>query len=329
MTTAPLSWRAGLLLLALVLGFLPRPSSACQLDTPSQLISFGTQSSLAAGVSAQSARAVPNAGISCPATALTVLPGGFFINATVSSANDLRLRHASGDSIAYAAYPSDNPQAPALTPGAPFNYYNSGFLQTGSGWVNVPMTFRVPAAAGNLSAGTYTDTLTIVWRWSVCREIGLGGLCLGAPRTGNATSVINLTLTIAPDCIVQAPDVDFGSAPLISGFEPVTQTLLVRCTKGQSFSVGIDNGQHAAGGQRRMAAGGDYLAYEIFQGPASTTRWGNSGGARRASTSAETNPGAGTGITAQGFIYRAEILTDQATPPPGAYSDTLVVDIAF
>ncbi|WP_110669850.1 spore coat U domain-containing protein [Salinicola halophilus] len=328
MTPIRTARRAALALLVLTLAWLPLTASACQLDTPSQIVSFGSQASLNAGISSQSARAVPNAGISCPGSAIGLLTGNFYIRATISSANAMRLRHSSGDTIAYAAYPSDSSQTP-ITPGTTYDYYQSGVLQLGSGGVSVPMSYRMPATTGNLSAGTYTDTLTVAWSWRVCPLIGAAGLCIGIPRQGTATSTINLTLTISPDCLIQAPDVDFGSAPLVAGFQPITQTISVRCTKGQSYSVGIGDGLHAAGSQRRMAAGGDYLAYQIYQGVNSPNRWGNSGGARRASTSAEINPGVGTGITAQGFTYRAEILPNQTTPPPGAYSDTLVVDIAF
>ena len=53
------------------------------------------------------------------------------------------------------------------------------------------------------------------------------------------------------------------------------------------------------------------------------------GSARRASSTAEVNPGNGLGTGSQIFNYNAKIYTDQATPPAGAYTDSVVLDVGF
>ena len=78
-----------------------------------------------------------------------------------------------------------------------------------------------------------------------------------------------------------------------------------------------------------MISGSNYLAYDIFQG-AGTTRWGSVGtAARRASSSAEVNPGNGLGTGSQIFNYNAKIYSDQSTPPADSYTDSVVLDVGF
>lgn len=320
-----LLWWGGVLLVLLA----SRAGMACSIVSSAPTAAFGSLSSLNVGTVIQQAQPMPNAGLRCPGSVLTLLSGNFYINATLASANSGRLRNAAGDTIGYQAYADNAGQVP-LTLGTTFNYYNTGLLALLNGSVEPPMRFRTqPGTAGNVSAGTYTDTLTVSWSWRICPGIGALGLCVGTIQTGTGTSVITLSLTVSPDCAINSPNLDFGSAPLIEGFDPVTQTISIRCTKGSNYTVGISDGMHASGSQRRLEAGGNYLLYEIYQGVSSQTRWGQSGSARRSSGQADLQPGNYDGLSWQGFTYRAEILPNQSTPPPATYTDTLVVDVAF
>lgn len=307
-------------------------SLGCSVDNPNPTAAFGSLSSMEAGTTTQSTQAMPSAGLHCPGSVLGLIMTGDQVNATLVSANSGRLKNSAGDTIAYTAYADAAGQA-SLTFGTPYNYYNSYLLGLlgllGGQAADMPMHFRIqPGTATNISAGRYTDTLTIQWDWDYCTGIGLLGICLGSD-TGTDTSVISLSLEISPDCTIKAPNLDFGSAPLIEGFEPVTQTISIRCTKGQSYNVGLNDGMHASGTQRRLEAGGNYLLYELYQGASSSLRWGSQSGFRRDSSQADTHPGVYDGQGAQGFTYRAEILPEQPTPPPATYTDTLVVDVAF
>lgn len=76
-----------------------------------------------------------------------------------------------------------------------------------------------------------------------------------------------------PDCMITAPDIDFGSSPLVAGFEPVSQVISLTCTKNSSFSIGLNDGLNASGGQRRMISSGHYLEYEIYKS-STMERWG-------------------------------------------------------
>ena len=51
--------------------------------------------------------------------------------------------------------------------------------------------------------------------------------------------------------------------------------------------------------------------------------------ARRASSTAEVNPGNGLGVGSQVYNYNAKVYTDQPTPPAGTYLDNVVLDVGF
>ncbi len=69
-------------------------------------------------------------------------------------------------------------------------------------------------------------------------------------------------MTVSNDCVITAPNISFGSAPVISAFATVTgQTINLACTKGSAYTVGLSDGQHpvSAGGRRQMISGSNYL----------------------------------------------------------------------
>lgn len=191
----------------------------------------------------------------------------------------------------------------------------------------VPIYMRTQIGS-NVAAGLYQENLTVAWSWDYCSGIGALGICLGRD-VGSGTKTLNVSLTVTNDCQITTPDISFSSAPVVAGFGTVSQSLNVSCTKGSNYTVGLDDGQNVSGGRRRMkSSANNYLAYDIFKS-AGTVRWGSSGAARRASTDADVNPGAGTGTGSQLFNYNAKVYTDQPTPPAATYSDSVILDVQF
>ncbi|QGU86266.1 Csu type fimbrial protein [Erwinia sorbitola] len=193
---------------------------------------------------------------------------------------------------------------------------------------NVPLYLRTMAGAV-VAEGNYTVTLTVTVNYDVCTGIGLLGACLlGSQQTGSSAQLITVNMAISKDCTtITAPVVNFGSAPLVTSFTAVSQSINVICTKGSTYTVGLNNGQHAVGTQRYMtSSAGGQLAYEIYKG-SGTTRWGSSVAAERMASSAA-NTTSTDGLT-RTFNYNAQVLTSQATPAAGAYSDMVTVDLSF
>ncbi|ELY4606298.1 spore coat protein U domain-containing protein [Cronobacter turicensis] len=175
----------------------------------------------------------------------------------------------------------------------------------------------------SVAAGTYQVTLNFSVNYSIC-ALGVA-VCL-TPQNGTTTFTSLVTLTVTNDCsTIAAPNLNFASAPLVKDFAPVSQTIAITCTKGSTYTVGINNGNNAVGSVRNMASGANRLSYEIYKG-STTNRWGVSGTERWASTSASQ---VSTDGLLKSYQYTARILATQNTPPAGSYTDTLVVDVAF
>lgn len=327
--------RASLIALAIVAITIFVPEArACTTVTSST--DLGSHSSYTIATTVQQGSG--SAGLQCDIllAALTVHYVGLRVDASTFT-----LAGSGGSQIAYAA--SLTPNGAPLTVG---NFQNlsslslvSLFAGTGS---SLPIYIRT-AATPALRAGTYTGYLDLRWYYSVC-SVGVA-VCLSYSASpgfvrpipllaaldwGTGVAVrVNVELRVENDCIITAPDLDFGSAPLVGSFNPVTRTILIRCSAGAAYTVGLDDGDHAAGGIRRMQSGNNYLDYEIYKTASSSDRWGGIGPARRSSASADSNAGVYDSATTQGFAYRAVILPGQATPAAGNYGDTIRIDVDF
>lgn len=191
---------------------------------------------------------------------------------------------------------------------------------------NLPLYMRtVPGT--HVAAGDYSSVITIRWDWNIC-TIGAIGLCI-TRDTGFTISTLTVNFKVANDCIIGAPAIDFGSAPLTGSFNPVTRTITIRCSKGAAYNVGIDNGTHPSGSIRRLSDGTGFIAYDLFYPAGSTSRWGSAGAERRSSSVATSNAGLYNGATSQTYTYTARITAGQATPAAGTYTDTLTIDVQF
>jgi len=294
-------------------------------------VAFGSVSSIALRTTSQSSSTL-NAGLSCTGSLLTLLSANDHFYGTVTSTQS-GLLGPTGDVISYTLYANNSTSYP-MTRGVAYDFARNGIIDAlgllgGSTPKTVPL-YLGTTIGSNVAAGVYTETLSIFWNWNYCSGIGIGSICLGRD-INSGTTTLTVNLTVANDCTITAPNISFGSAPVISAFTAVSgQTINLACTKGSAYTVGLSDGQQAVsvGGRRRMISGSNYLAYDIFKS-AGTTRWGSVGTARRASTDAEVNPGNGLGTGSQVFNYNAKIYTDQTTPPAGTYLDSVVLDVGF
>ena len=187
-----------------------------------------------------------------------------------------------------------------------------------------PSFYAKITGSPNIAAGTYTDTLTVHWVWSICTGVNIAGACVGGSANGTKDIMVAVSLSVGQDCRISAPDVSFGSAPLVGQFSTVNQAVLVDCSKGSHYKVAFTSGNGgSARPWRTMSDGaGHSLQYNIYQ-PNGTTIWD------------ETNPlpsataGTGSTIPSQPQAYIVRINSGQITPPAGHYSDMVSVVISF
>lgn len=299
--------------------------------------SLGAASSFAVAGEPQGASA--NTGFSCSGSGILTLLATNRVTATVqgatnSNGSQLRLHDPStGDHIPYILC-RDSGCSQSYAVGSQVIWSSTtllGLLNLFNGpGGTLPLYVRTTPGV-HVAAGTYTSRVTLSWSWNIC---SVGGSALGVEvcllrDTGTDTSVVDISLVVSRDCAITAPAVNFGTAALVSSFDPVTQSLTIRCSKDAAYTVGISNGLQPLNGKRRMTNGTHFIAYDVFFPATSGARWGNSGVERRGSGQATTNAGLYTGVAGQTFTYRAEVEPGQVTPPGGTFTDTLVIDVAF
>lgn len=290
---------------------------------------FGSVNSTLVRTTVQNA-STTNAGLQCTGSLLSLLTSNDHFYATFTSSSS-GLVGPTGDVIPYTLYANNTTSYP-ISRGVQFDFARNGIIDAlgllnGTTPKTVPLYLKTVVGA-NVAAGLYQETLNIAWSWNYCSGIGIGAICLGRDiGSGNQTLLVSLTVT--NDCQITTPNISFASAPVVAGFGTVNQSVSVSCTKGSNYTVGLDDGQNVSGGRRRMkSSANNYLAYDIFKS-AGVVRWGSVGAARRSSSDAEVNPGAGTGTGSQVFNYNAKVYTDQATPPAATYTDSVILDVQF
>nr|WP_318381290.1 spore coat U domain-containing protein [uncultured Enterobacter sp.] len=320
--------RAGLLLL-LLLGVTPLAWSACTISTTAG--TFGTVTSFAVNGTVQST------------TGTLIVQCDRVLGLLTNDSVTMRVTGASATLVNRAALKrTDNTAIADVIPiqvcGASACASSSEVtINTGSYTWNatallgllgqaryaIPIYLRtVPGQS--VSAGTYQVTVNLSVDYNIC-SVGALGLC-GTPQAGTLLTSLVVNMNITNDCTaITAPNVNFGSAPVVQNFNAVTQSVAVTCTKGSVYTLGISNGSYANGSVRNMANGSNRLSYEIYKG-STANRWGVSGAERWTSTDSSQ---VSTDGVLRTYNYTARVLTTQTTPPAGNYSDTLVVDIAF
>lgn len=149
-------------------------------------------------------------------------------------------------------------------------------------------------------------------------------LLSGPAFAGAANAPIPVSAEVVGRCTVSATPMQFtvanpGSAANVDS----TATVQVQCTSLSFFVISMDNGQNAAGSQRRMigTTTGQFLEYEIYRNAARSNRWG-------------TGFGAGIfGLTFGGgpatYTAYGRIPTVGSFNAADGYSDTVVVTITF
>ncbi|MDU4094295.1 MAG: spore coat U domain-containing protein [Pantoea sp.] len=325
--------RLALFLALLLGGFSGTLHAACTL--PASTASFGSVTSFAVNSTVSTTSTTAN--VNCGAGTTLSLLSGNNITLRLASASgpsgtrgSLRAAGSSSDSIPVQLCTAAT-CATELTIGGAAVTYNETQLPSLIGPLGglnfaVPLYLRtVPGQV--VAAGTYSGTLNVAVTYRVCTGLGALGLCLlGQDQNGSGTIPITVNLTITNDCTtITAPNISFGSAPLVSSFSAVSQSINVICTKGSTYTVGLSNGNNANGNVRNMANGTNRLSYEIYKGSGSN-RWGPAGTERQSSANATSVSSDGLTRT---FPYTARILTTQSTPPAGNYTDNVVVDLAF
>lgn len=151
-----------------------------------------------------------------------------------------------------------------------------------------------------------------------------GVATMSAAQASSVQTTMAVTATNANSCAVVASPLVFGTINQISGTVTDTQTsVVVTCTPGVAYNVGLDNGAHPVAGVRQMQAvlGTAVIPYATFSDAARATPWGNAVGVDTVARTAGALP---TTLTVYGRIPAGSGLVAS-----GAYADLVTVTVTF
>jgi spore coat protein U-like protein len=137
----------------------------------------------------------------------------------------------------------------------------------------------------------------------------------------SSSFAFNTSVTVEKSCNVAATNLSFGSTGSLRAPLAGQSSLNVQCSNGIGYSLGLNGGSAGAidPTQRKMKFGANAITYGLYQDAANARPWGTAGA----------NLVSGTGTSASQPYSVYGLVPAQATPPPGTYTDTIVVSVTY
>ncbi len=149
--------------------------------------------------------------------------------------------------------------------------------------------------------------------------------CLATPASAATdTTSFTVTATVLASCDVSANNLSFlNYDPISPTPHDVTTSVVVICTNGTSYDVGLSvgGGAGATYAARRMTHAGQTLAYSLYSDGAHSVVWGETIGV-------DAVHGTGSGANQPLTVY-GRIPAGQTAPAGGPYSDTITVTVTY
>ena len=156
--------------------------------------------------------------------------------------------------------------------------------------------------------------------------VAVPALALSQPAmAGSNSGDMAVSALVLDNCTVVAGPLNFGSITDLGSSDVNAQsTITLACTPNAGFQVGLDDGDNANAGQRRLTntANGEFIAYEVYSDGGYSTRWGNTLDTDTVSGTA--NAAGVASLTAYG-----QIASGVNSVSAGLYTDTITVTVNF
>lgn len=194
-------------------------------------------------------------------------------------------------------------------------------LIIGSGSASVPLHARLFGGQDSAAVGGYTSLFGSGSDARMRTAFDASGLvdCASADAVADPNG-FNVNASVVPACEVSADDLHFGSQVGLDTPIDASGELNITCTTAADYSIALGPGLHADTGRRlRLGSGEHYVTYGLYRDPARSLPWGSGSGLEAA--------GSGSGTAQTWTVYGR--VPAQPTPPPGLYTDTVVVTVGF
>ena len=185
-----------------------------------------------------------------------------------------------------------------------------------NGAANVPETIygEVTSIGTSINGGSYSSSF---FGSNAAFTYGQSS-CSTAGTSANFT----VSATVTPSCTISVTPLTFGLVQNLTTAVDQNAAINVTCSNATNYSIklGLGNGAGVTNpAARKMTLNSNAITYGLYQDNARTTPWGD-----LASNDADST---GTG-SSQAFTVYGRI-GSQATPPTGAYTDTVVVTVEY
>ena len=131
-----------------------------------------------------------------------------------------------------------------------------------------------------------------------------------------------VTATYDPTCTLSTATLNFGNISSLAAAVDGQTNLTVACSNGSPYTIALDGGLSGAADPtlRRMTRGSSTMLYGLYRDGNRSLPWGNTAGG-----GGNTLGGTGTGSGQIHPVYGR--IGAQPIPPPGTYTDTIVVTV--
>jgi spore coat protein U-like protein len=146
---------------------------------------------------------------------------------------------------------------------------------------------------------------------------------MDAQATTTTTASIAVTANVLSSCGVTALPLTFGIySPTQSTNTTAQTTVVVTCTNGTPYNVGLDAGagSGATVASRKLTSGSNLLNYSLYSDTGYSTVWGNTIGTN-------TVTGTGSGLSQTINVYGS--VTALQAVPAGSYTDSVTVSLTY
>ena len=190
----------------------------------------------------------------------------------------------------------------------------------------IPYYGSIPGNQTSAVAGTYQSG------FSRTRLGYLAGSSCGAkPGFRFPSFTLNVKAKLGNACVVSAgSNLNFGGAGGVAAGTPAvtgSDTIAVTCPNRTPYNVGLlpsDGDTGGAGIMKGAGGGADTVQYQLYQGAALSTPWGNT--ATRTSAGNGVH-GIGNGLAQSLTVYARTTSTTDVTP--GTYTDTVQINVNY
>ncbi|RWE80846.1 spore coat U domain-containing protein [Mesorhizobium sp.] len=179
---------------------------------------------------------------------------------------------------------------------------------------------RVLGNQPSVGAGLYTSQFSGSQTRIIYGEVATFN-CATSAGGSFRRATFSVQANVAANCSVTAQNINFGSHGVLDAAADATGGIAVSCTPGTAYNVGLNNGLSGTSPTaRRMTLGGQAVTYGLYKDAARSEPWGGTIGT-------DTAAGVGAGATQDLPVYGR--VPAQSTPPPGTYTDTVVVTVIY